>query len=205
MAIDFQRIIFVQVLNMEKYDGIYDNEGNIKDHFISSGGSYPDTIKHEQFNFRSINGKYYGYLPPYSKIDLDRVNSKATVLDNKNRRVIPNTLVVFTTTSHKTKTGRYICGFYTNANLYELPLKMQDALRHIKDDGSYASFSAVANTKDAILIPREERTFQIMNGKNVTGGFGQSNIWYCDNNEEYRKEIVDYIQWVYNNKRKGIV
>ena len=205
MTIDNQRVIFVQVLNMERYDGIYDDEGNIKDQYISSGGSYPDTIKHEQFNFRPIGERYYGYLPPYSKIDLDRVNRNAIILDKKNRRVIPNTLVVFTTTSHITKTGRYICGFYTNANLYEQPLKMQDISRFIKDDGSYASFSAVTYCKDAILIPREERTFQIMNGKNVPGGFGQSNIWYCDNNEAYRKEIIDYIKWVIDHKKKGNV
>ena len=204
MSIDSQRVIVVQVLNMEKYDGIYYDEGNLKDNYLSSGGSYPDTIKHEQFNFRPINGRYYGYLPPYSKIDLERVNSNAIIIDPKHRRVIPNTLVIFTTTSHQTKTGRYICGFYTNANLYELPLKMQSKERFVKDDGSYASFSAVAYVKDSVLIPREERTFQIMNGKNVPGGFGQSNIWYCDQNLTYRKEIIDYVDSFLKNKKNEI-
>ncbi|MDY0142592.1 MAG: hypothetical protein RBR97_11935 [Bacteroidales bacterium] len=202
MEINSERVIFVQVLNMEKYDGVYDSEGNIKDYYLSSGGSYPDTIKHEQFNFKSIDGKYYGYLPPYSKIDLDRVNQHAIVLDRKGRRVIPKSLVVFTTTSDITKTGRYICGFYTRANLYEEPLKMKNPFRFVKDDGSYASFSAVTEVKNAILIPREERTFQILNGKKISGGFGQSNIWYCDKNPEYKKEIIKYIEWVISNRNR---
>jgi hypothetical protein len=42
---------------------------------------------------------------------------------------------------------------------------------------------------------------RIENGKNKMGGFGQSNMWYADQNLEYRKELIEYIEKVIDEKK----
>ncbi|MBU1143907.1 MAG: hypothetical protein KKH92_09750 [Firmicutes bacterium] len=197
MSIDSNRVIFVQVLDMERYNGIYDEKGNQIDDYASGGGSYTDDKKYEQFNFRPMDGQYYGYTPPYAKINLDKLNKDNIQRDSKGRRFINDVTVVFTTTGGSYQTGRYICGFYAHARVYEKPISIKNAQRYIHKYDQYASFNVIAKVENSLLLPRHLRTYQIENGKKVIGGFGQSNMWYADQNDEYRETILKYINELY--------
>lgn len=196
--IDQSKVIFVQILDMEKYDGIYDEHGNKTDDYTHAGGSWPDEGKGEQFNFRHIEGKCLGYLPPYSHVNLSRINPREIKIDQHKKKYLDHVLIVFTT-SVKNQ-GRYICGFYVNARLYEYPIENKLEERKL-NNGQYASFSAIVHAHNAYLLERSERVKRIENGKNKIGGFGQSNMWYADQNLEYRKEILQYIEKVIEEKK----
>jgi hypothetical protein len=196
--IDQSKVIFVQILDMERYDGIYDDNGHKVDEYVHAGGSWPDEGKFEQFNFRNIEGKCLGYLPPYSKVNLKRINHREIKVDQHKKKYLDHVLVVFTT-SVKNQ-GRYICGFYVNARLYEYPIDNKLNERKL-NNGQFAQFSAIVHAQNAYLLNRSDRVMRIENGKNKMGGFGQSNMWYADQNLEYRKELIEYIEKVIDEKK----
>lgn len=160
--------------------------GNILDKPFR-GGRYNETqIGHEIHNYLNCNGTYYGYVQSVGDtIKLERLGAS-----NKDN-FLSNVLVVWVSLSNIW--GPVIVGWYKNATVYrkhqEVPLEaMQN--RQLKDHNFYN-----ISSNEVFLIPPENRSFTIY-------GFGQSNVWY--GNEETINKVKEYINSYSNEYEKRI-
>lgn len=150
--------------------------GNILDKPFR-GGRYNETqIGHEIHNYVNCNGTYYGYVQSVGDtIKLERLGA------NSKDKFLNNVLVVWVSLSNIW--GPVIVGWYKNATVYrkhqDVPFEaMQN--RQLADHNFYN-----IRSNDVYLIPPKNRTFTVY-------GFGQSNVWYGD--EETNNKVIEYIE-----------
>lgn len=181
-----QRMVFFNTGWMERYEG-----GS-----IYGGGSYiaENGYGHEIYNFKRINNKVYGYAQPMGFNNLERLGAKKGV-DS-----ISGILIVFTATHERG--GTYIVGWYKNATFYREYQKTRLKERRYKRE--YLGYYATAASKDAILLPEDERFAFPSIPRYIKGGMGRSNIWYADtsNMELFRIEVLEYINSYENRLKK---
>lgn len=149
----------------------------------------------EVFNFKNNNGQVYGYVQPKisankgaftSTIKIERIGA------GKYDDSINNVTVVFTSTD-PVKKGTRVIGWYKNATVCRNAIMIKNNSRKLK--GLNMPYYAVAKPEDCVLLPKDSRIEIVPRGKN---GMGQSNVWYCDKNDDFKKYILDII----NNKKK---
>ena len=176
------RILFANVGWMTHYQG-YNEKDQIK-----NGGSWRNDDKHEVYNFFPIDGICYGYVQPvkWAPINLKRIDKNS----NKDNRL--NDVLVVWLATHPQNRGTYIVGWYNNATVFRT---FQDSTLEQRKCYTY---NIKAKAEDCVLVPVDQRTFQIPRA-NVKGkGFlGQSNIWYADSDsqsvKDFRNEVINYI------------
>lgn len=162
---------------------------------ISRGGSWPDEDKHEVFNF-SKNGKFcYGYVQGGKRcFNLSKIAGKTV-----NSDYLENVLVIWV--APRKTGGLYIVGWYKNATVYR---------DYVNKKGREYSFSAKAKYEDCILLPDDERTFEVFRSKHGQRGFlGRPRVWYGDyDSPEVKKHVADILSYInnyQNNNHKKVV
>lgn len=184
-----QPIAFLRVGWMNRYQGITSDDS------ISRGGAYVSEhgYGHEIFNFRPFHGAVYGYVQPpgrrnrwqESRINLRRVGGA------RDDELVSGVLVVWVATSPQG--GARIVGWYRNATLYRnWQAAPPRSNRH--HAGVDCGFYATTHVDDAVLLPPDNRTFELP--PKGEGGFGQSNIFYADRPElhrDLRLKVLSYI------------
>lgn len=126
---------------------------------------------HEKYNFREIDGQYYGFVECRNyKINIEKISSNFACeicVDSKGNRYIDGATIVFFSCHPKGKT--YVVGFYRKARIYE-------NIQLDKNKGYYFS----CDKKDAFLIPSDKRDFQIPKNDSEVNYYGQDQRWYAD-------------------------
>lgn len=164
---------------MTHYNGITEADT------ISRGGSWPNEDKHEVFNF-SKNGKFcYGYVQGGKRcFNLSKIAGKAVDSD-----YLENVFVIWV--APRKTGGLYIVGWYKNATVYR---------DYVNIKGREYSFSAKAKYEDCILLPDDERTFEVFRSKHGQRGFlGRPRVWYGDyDSPEVKKHVADILSYINN-------
>ncbi|WP_375757358.1 protein NO VEIN domain-containing protein [Corallococcus exercitus] len=121
----------------------------------------------EVFNFKRARNEYFGYVQPTGAgINLGKLG--ATADDEE----LDGVTVAWVAT-HPTEGGMRIVGWYRNATVFrEFQAPVATKGREFSD-GKAPWF--LVRAKDAVLLERDERVFEVPRGK---GGMGRSNVWY---------------------------
>ena len=171
-------IFFANLTWMERYDGL--------ESFERSGMSWVRTHKDagEKFNFKDVDGRCYGFVESKNKkINITRISDHygCKIEGPDDNRYINNVLIVFF--SNKQDGKSKIVGFYENATVYENV--QTNALTN-------SQYYFTCYSKDALLIPEEDRKFPINKHKDGINNYGQSTKWYADEIEHvpFINEVV---------------
>lgn len=108
---------------------------------MNSGSHWETKTGHEIFNLDKnvVDGRYYGYCPPYGNIDIANLGAK------KSDESISGVIVVYTA-KIKNSSDREIIGFCKDATVYRTPIDdisiLQKLRRKLNDgSGTYCSYS----------------------------------------------------------------
>lgn len=181
-----ERMLFCRVGWMEYY------QGNLEEDPIFGGGSYVDRYGygHEIYNFLPDDeGGLYGFVQVGGEMSIWRLGAK---LDENN---ITGVTVIWCATLTY---GLYVVGWYKNATAFWRSQPCPTHLvgkRPLPRSDDYWMFRFIARQSDAVLLPVNERNFEIPRATTSSGGFGQRNIWYADSDgdEPLRERILKYI------------
>ena len=177
------RILFCNIGWMKYYNGQNDNDR------LLNGGKW---VKENQeggeiYNFRNLNGYYYGYVGYIENMRIERLQG-VTKKDTE----VEDVLVVWVAKDNKQKNK--IIGWYKNATVY----RKYDSFSINNLDKDEVFYRIKANVFDSTLLPILERKFEIPRASVAKDGvgMGQSNIWYADEekSELFVKEVIDYIE-----------
>ncbi|MBN1471285.1 MAG: hypothetical protein JW925_05860 [Syntrophaceae bacterium] len=154
----FRKVIFARIGYMHYYSG--PQKGDEKPRH---GGSYNiKGIGHELYNFKTINGKLFGYFQPYEPpedsdnpvtVNLERIDPVT-----KDDDFINSVLVIFV--SKKEGYGQVIVGWYKNASVYR---NYQRPLKNMLRENYRYNLQAEIN--NAVLLPENYRKFKIPTGE----------------------------------------
>jgi len=189
--IDKNKIVFIAIDWMKHYKGItkYDTP-------LGTGGNYPKEQKHEIYNFLEEEGICCGFTPPHGKLNLDRICKDEIQVGPDGYKYIENVLVIFNG-SNQDGNNRKIIGFYVGATIFNKPHENKNPNRIIKSNNTFAIYNVVS--KFSFLFENEnERKITLPYSKTDGYGYGQSNIWYADENNEnvvnFRNDITAKIE-----------
>lgn len=170
-------ILFCNIAWMKNYEGITEEDKP------RNGGSYvtKNGNAYESNNFKNYNGKYYGYVRVDGSINLNKYYPNAT----KNTSYLDDVLIIWCAKSELK--GTVIIGWYKHARVYR-----DEQHLYSESDNLYYRFEADANNCN--LLSEDERIYPIGRASKVGKGkgFGQSNIWYA-NEEIAQKEVVPQV------------
>jgi 5-methylcytosine-specific restriction protein A len=196
MNIDKTKVIFITIDWMKYYRGITPD-----DEPLGTGGSYPKDQKYEIYNFLDDDGTCYGYVTPYGKVNLDRINKSAVKISADGYKYIDNVLVIFNG-SNQDGNKRKIIGFYVGATIFDKPYENKNPKRIIQSNNSFANYSIRVKAENAYLLEANERNiilpYSKEKGKGM--GYGQNNKWYADTIEvkDEREKIINLIEEIIN-------
>lgn len=177
-------MLFCNVGWMERYKGLHGDA-------IVNGGDYVQQNKtgHEICNFVPYGGRVYGYVQTPG-IAIERLGAK------KGAEQIQDVTVIWTAT--QPGGGRRVIGWYKNATVYRENKKIPSrSTTHEKNKIRW--YRITAKREDALLLPVDERTIPIPNGK---GGMTRNSLWYADSDQG--KEFVKTLEQTitqYGNER----
>ncbi len=181
-----EKLLFCRIGWMNYY------QGNLEEDPISGGGSYVDSYGygHELYNFLpDEEGNLYGFVEVGGEMAIWRLGAK---FDESS---VTGVKVIWCASSSY---SLYIVGWYKNATAFRTT---QACPRHLmgrrllpRSDDAW-TFRFVAKEQDALLLPTNERNFEIPRATTSSGGFGRRNIWYADSdeNEPFRQEVLSYV------------
>lgn len=158
---------------MERYDGPAT---------ISGGGAYVDEngVGGEVFNFKPSRGKCYGYAMSrhFAGINLRFIDGAQNWSTGDELSGVD---VVFI--ARRPGGGQVVVGWYRNATVFHKQYRVRRGTIPGIDD-SVRRFVCVADAASALLLPEDERIFEVPYAPNGFPGFpGQSNVWYPSQNE----------------------
>lgn len=182
------------------------------------GGSYTRLkLGHEAFNFRNFGGRVYGFAQP-QKSGLGGVNLQRVVPELPDYAAsLDRVLVVFYC---KHGANQHVVGWYRNARIYSERHSYPDAVgqaikRSIRDAGlggrTWSTFRGYIFTsafKDAVLLPTEERESSPRIPGPAQGGPGESNLYYCFEQDGRPREsdwIVKTVRFVDEYERTNLL
>ena len=113
----------------------------------------------------------------YNSIHIERIDSSF-----KGKDEIDNVLVVFCAKPNEGPS--VIVGWYNNATV----------LRG-RNEYNGRQYNLIARKEDCVLLDENERNYIVPRAKTHKIGFGQSNLWYADNEDakEFIKNVIKYI------------
>lgn len=164
-------IIVFHTAWMAKYDG---------DRASFSAGGFKYALEHgyghEMFNFREIDGAYYGYVPPTGNLHLEKhfnVSRDAEKLDG---------VTVVWTAPHPEQGGRAVVGVWNHATVYRVDQKPTGKIARRREVGlkDIAGYRCTANAKDCVLLNPDARPIFMRPGQPRKGGTwpGQQKVFY---------------------------
>lgn len=165
------KIIVFHTAWMAKYDG---------DRASFSAGGFKYAVEHgyghEMFNFREIDGSYYGYVPPTGNLHLEKhfeVSRHAEKLDG---------VTIVWTAPHPEQGGRAVVGVWKNATVYRADQepKGQIARRRKVGTEDFAGYRCTAKARDCVLLNPDARPIFVRPSQPRTGGSwpGQQKVFY---------------------------
>ncbi|MEC4094991.1 protein NO VEIN domain-containing protein [Myroides odoratimimus] len=170
---------------MERYQGLTgDGIQGVGKHIDNEGWGG------EVFNFKNQNNICYGYVQPKissngdafsSIIKIERLGAGLT------DESIDGVLVIFTSKDPRNK-GTRVIGWYENATVYRKSKLIKGEARIF--EGNNLPYFVKAKAKDTFLFPVDSRIEMVPRGKN---GMGQSNVWYCEENDVFKKRILKIV------------
>jgi hypothetical protein len=170
-----QPIIFLRVAWMDKYQGVNDKD------IPKGAGSY--VTEHEDggevYNFKKINGNYYGYARVQKGRNINLSNLGAP----KGSTEIKGVTVIFFATNPILK-SQYIVGWYKNATLYNNLFP-----KPLSNRGNWQQYLTKCKVDDGFLLEIGKRNWEVI-------GPGQTNIWYPQKylTKNELKELHRYIE-----------
>ena len=181
-----ERMLFCRVGWMNYY------QGNLEEDPISGGGWYVDHYGygHEIYNFLPDDeGNLYGFVEVGGEMSIWRLGAK---FDESSMRGV---VVIWCATPAQ---GLYVVGWYKNATAFRRSQPCPTHLvgkRPLPRSDDHWTFRFIARQKDAILLPANERSFEVPRATASSGGFGRKNIWYADSDgdEPLRERVLEYI------------
>lgn len=176
---NMKKMIFLNIGWMKDYQGLKSDK-------IIGGGEFVKKYKygHEIFNFSPFKGYMYGYVQPIHSINIERLGA------DKKDEFIDGILAVWV--SKSPLGGTKIVGWYKNATIYRKhQLAPQNSNRRYKDHE--LGYFVKAREKDFVLLPIDERNFDIPRGE---AGMGQSNVWYADKRDpsSFKQKVLNFIK-----------
>lgn len=189
-------MIFLRIGWMTRYQGQTAN-----DH-ITGGGAFvvEHGYGHEIFNFQPFEGQLFGYVQPPGSghnqpagpgININRLGARNS--DDS----ISGVSAIWIATAPQG--GSYIVGWYSNATIHRHWQKPPAGAER-QHAGDKFGFYVSAPQNDAILLPPDERLFEVPRG---LGGMGQANVWYADNHEQHRQVRTDVLSFVETRRLPG--
>lgn len=156
---------------MAKYNG---------DRSSFSAGGFSYAVKqgygHEMFNFREIDGAFYGYVPPTGNLHLEKhfkVARDAEMLDG---------VTIVWTAPHPEQGGRAVVGVWKNATVYRADQVSTGQLARNREVGpkDIAGYRCKARAQDCLLLPPEARPIFVRPSQPRTNGSwpGQQKVFY---------------------------
>ena len=165
------KIIVFHTAWMDEYDGDIAS-------FWAGGFTYVEKhgSGHEMFNFREIDGSYYGYVPPIGKLHLEKyfdVSRQADKLEG---------VTIVWTAPHPEQGGRAVVGVWKNATVYRADQKAtgEIARRREVGTGDFAGYRCTAKARDCVLLNPNARPIFMRPNQSRTGGSwpGQQKVFY---------------------------
>ena len=189
-------IVFCNIAYMKYYRGV------IKDiDEPVNGGKYvtENNDGGECYNFEPVSftdgEMMFGYVMPPSYTEKLHIENIIGCAGAKKENVINNVIVVWCAKENDHRSTRVV-GWYRNATVYRFGQVLQF------DDGYEQYFNFVADRRDCVLLPEEERRktrWYVPHGgkKGKDFGFGRSNIWYAKGSEE-NAELAEFLKTMIN-------
>ncbi len=176
-----KKILFLRVAWMKRYRGhkSYDSP--------RGGGKYIDEHGDggEVYNYLNVSGKAYAYSKPDS-IDIKRIG--ASIKDD----LLENVTVVWFA-KNPDLSGQYIIGWFNNATVY----KKKQKKNFTNERKGYSEYLVTAKYSDCVLIPENNRDFELFNPEP-----GQNFVWF--GNEHMSDTKLKQV-WTYINSRGRIL
>ncbi|QIW15769.1 hypothetical protein A4G20_05205 [Pasteurellaceae bacterium RH1A] len=189
-------ILFCRIGWMKNYQGQTETDT------IEGGGSYVEEngTGFEVCNFarNSEDGCFYGYVRVLNAgaFNLAKLGGG---IDNK---YVDDVTVVWVATDKDEEAGSSkmkIVGWYRHARVFAKEQFQPIPQLHQKNGIDKYRIKAT----EATLLPVKDREFFIPHARTETGGFGNNNIWYAqnDNAKEFVDEVIQYIDKYEREKR----
>lgn len=169
-----EKVLFARVGYMKKYAG--PQPGDLKP--IGGGAFNKKNLGHEAFNFKNIDGWYYGYFQPTVKanyaastVNLRRIDPAAADLG----QVDGVTVVFFSTLPGKPQA--VVVGWYRNATVFR---EYQPVAGRVAAQRQNFRFNLRCAAKDAVLLDEDQRfiLYRTSGGGPKNGRPGQANAFY---------------------------
>lgn len=160
-------MLFCNIGWMRDYNGM-------KGDSIKRGGSYIDKgeIGSEVCNFTENRNMVYGYVQPTGEqLGLERLGA------SKKDFSVSGITVIWT--AGPDAGGTAVVGWYKEATVYRKCQPIPNPNK-VQIENGLKNFWISAKSKNATLLPIEERTLLIPRAVKGGGGIGQSNVWYAD-------------------------
>lgn len=135
---------------------------------------------HEAWNFLPYRGRVYGYVPREATVRIERLGATrdAARLDG---------VTVVWLARHPSTGKTVIVGWYRRAVVH----RAADALVLARSGGFSVHYQIEAAASEALLLPPDQRTFEIPT-KKEKGCLGQSPVWY-GSDDEFRTRVWAFI------------
>lgn len=180
----------INIAWMKRYEGRAADDPVFANNFGYFGrlGNSPSDA-HEQWNFADTDGKVYGNVPRSSSISVRRLGAAAGA-DH-----VDGVLVVFFSRDPAEDILKVV-GWYQHARVHQHP-----AYSHHRA-GLTVGSSIRAEKADAVVLPVADRTVIVPTAQTVSGGVGQSPLWYADEHPQKVAEIRALVA-SFNSRRVG--
>lgn len=193
------KVLFCKISWMKYYKGVVPHKDEPR-----NGGSYVKEHGegHEQFNFLPALLEDVEYCLGFvetkttsktktNELHIEKIQGCEHL---KKEEAVDDVLVIWCATADTNRAS--VVGWYKNAQVFR---NYQFANF---ENGYVQAFNALARKEDCVLLPQDERNSNIWkspNSKKGSFGFGQSMIWYGDNeNENARNFVSRLVENIYN-------
>lgn len=162
---------------------------------LYSGGWLVENEPHEKYNLTKVDGRYYGYCPPWGNVDTTKLGAK------RETDSVDGVIVVYTQKINKNvNANREIIAFSTNATVHPIGLDGKHLNRIIKKDGtiSYSSYSIESDEHDMFIKDGSwpEFVLEASRSNNIL----RRQRFYKGRHPEIDVRMLDYIEGIISGK-----
>ncbi|NLY48187.1 MAG: hypothetical protein GX059_04105 [Clostridiales bacterium] len=196
------KILFCNIAWLDYYKGIYEGVDE-----PVGGGDYVKKTRdaHEKYNFEAIEiygdeDKYcLGYVEVKGtktspgQLHIEKINGCE---DMAGADSVDDVLVVYCA-KHPAHNFTTVVGWYEHATVYRYYQEMHFSSDNPDEADVYVQhYNAIAKADDCVLLPRRERSLYSKwsiprRTAGAAYGFGQSNIWYANEDNELLKKFLE--------------
>ena len=146
---------------------------------------------HEMYNFRNVDGYYYGYVPPTGDLHLEKhfnVSKSAEKLEG---------VTVLWTVPHPEQGGRAVVGVWRDATIYRQVQEPSGQLARRRNiDGETASYRCMAEAKNCVLLPPDARPIFVRSRQSRGGELwpGQQKVFYPKPKSQALRRLTEILR-----------